>query len=296
MDMQQLRYFVTAARCLNFTKAADQLFVTQPALSRQITSIEKELNIQLFIRDGHSLKLTPAAKMLLDEFAEIFDRYEFAVERANAVQHGVTGTLTIGVLDGMRVDDIFPGLLTEFTKNYPEVELVLRYKNLNELIYGLYDGSLDLSFTLRFEVENRKYLSYKVLAGSRDHVAVHRGNPLAQKDFAAFSELENETFILVSANVSETSAALILDRFKKAGFRPNTIYSPSLYTSALFVQAGLGVTMFDSRSIFRSIPGIKFLDTDQVSDPSLVAAWHQSNSNAAFVTFQKTLARAGEAR
>ena len=59
MNMIQMKYFITAAKCLNFTKAADKLFITQPALSRQIASMEAELNMQLFIRNNRSVRLTP---------------------------------------------------------------------------------------------------------------------------------------------------------------------------------------------------------------------------------------------
>jgi DNA-binding transcriptional LysR family regulator len=286
MDFQQIKYFITAVRCLNFSKAADQLYITQPALSRQITSIEKELNIQLFIRVSHELKLTPAAKVLYEEFSQLYDHYESSIERANKAQHALTGRLAIGVLDGTRVDDIFADILKRFSEDYSEIELVLRYMNLNELIAGLYDGTLDIAFTLFFEVENRRYLEYKTIRESRDHIAVHKTHPLAAKDYVGLGELENETFIIVNTNVSEASSALILEGFKKHGFRPNVRYSPSLYTSALLVQSGLGITMFDSRSIFRTVPGIKFLDTEQVSNPSLVAAWHRDNTNPAFDTFK----------
>ncbi|MDR0875877.1 MAG: LysR family transcriptional regulator [Clostridiales Family XIII bacterium] len=289
MDMQQIKHFITAARCLNFTKAADQLFVTQPALSRQINSIEKELNIQLFIRVGHELKLTPAAKVLYEEFSLLYAHYENSIDRANTVQHGVTGKLSVGVLDGMRMDDIFPNLLQQFCAEYPEVEIDLRYLNLNDLVSGLYAGTLDVLFTLLFEVEGRRYIEYKIIAESRDHIAVHITNPLAKKDFVTLGELENETFIMLKSGVSESSQSLILEGFRQYGFRPNVLYSPSLFTSALLVQSGLGITMFDSRSIFRTMPGIHFLDTDQVSNPSLVAAWHHDNTNPAFLIFKKSL-------
>ncbi|MCL1896489.1 MAG: LysR family transcriptional regulator [Clostridiales bacterium] len=289
MDFQQVRYFVTAAKNLNFSRAADQLYITQPALSRQINSIEKELNIQLFIRNGHELKLTPAAKMLLAEFSQIYDRYEAALEHANAIQHGMTGKLRIGVLDGTRVDDFLPGLLSRFTGDFPEIDIVTQYLNFNDLIYDLYDDLLDISFTLKFEVENRKHIKFKPIMESRDHIAMLDTHPLAEKGFVSFTELENDTFILLDPNVSETGTALILERFKACGFRPNTKYSPSLNATALMVQAGRGIAMLDSRSVFRFLPGVKFLDTDEVSDPTLVAAWHQNNKSTAFLTFKKYL-------
>ena len=66
MNMIQMKYFITAAKCLNFTKAADKLFITQPALSRQIASMEAELNMQLFIRNNLCVRQKHHCKWISD--------------------------------------------------------------------------------------------------------------------------------------------------------------------------------------------------------------------------------------
>ena len=289
MDFQQIKYFITAASCLNFSKAADQLYITQPALSRQINSIEKELNIQLFIRVGHELRLTPAAKLLFREFSQLYERYEDSVERANTIQHGVTGKLTIGVLDGMRIDDIFPKLLCAFTTEYPEVEINLSYQNMPTLIENLYEGIVDIALSPLHEVENRTYLKYKKLVDSKSCLAMHESHPQANKGYVGFEELSEETFIILKPSVSAVGHNLILDEFKKHGFRPNIVYSDSLFTSFLYVQSALGITIFDSRSIFCNAPGLRFVDTDQICNVSFSAAWHVDNTNDAFRIFKKSL-------
>ena len=76
MNIIQMKYFITAARTLSFTKAAQQLYITQPALSRQILSMEKELNLQLFIRTGRNVRLTPAGRILFERFQTIYEDYQ----------------------------------------------------------------------------------------------------------------------------------------------------------------------------------------------------------------------------
>ena len=66
MNLLQIHYFLAAADCLSFTQAADLLYITQPALSRQITAIEKELNLQLFVRTIRAVRLTPAGQALYE--------------------------------------------------------------------------------------------------------------------------------------------------------------------------------------------------------------------------------------
>ncbi|MDR1795915.1 MAG: LysR family transcriptional regulator [Clostridiales Family XIII bacterium] len=289
MDILKIKYFITAAKCLNFSRAADQLYMTQPALSQAIASIEKELNLQLFIRSGHELRLTPAARVLFEEFSKVYDTYESSIYKAANAQYGYSGKLSIGVLDGSFVDDVLPGRIRKFTEKFPFIEIDIGYRNFNEMIAGLYDGSVDIAFTLRFDVEGRKYIEYEYIAPARDCIAVLRTSPLAERDRVKLLDLREETFIMVGYDVSEKSPQLIIDGCQMQGFMPTIRFSPSIYTSTLWVQAGLGVTMLDSRNLLQYNPGVKFLETDQVSDPSLVAAWHSSNTNSALAPFIEML-------
>lgn len=75
MTISQIKYFVTVAKCLSFTKAAEQLFVTQPALSRHIRNMEEELNIQLFVRTNHGIRLTPAGSSLYMGMSTLYQNY-----------------------------------------------------------------------------------------------------------------------------------------------------------------------------------------------------------------------------
>ena len=281
MNLLQIHYFLTTVDCLSFTQAADLLYITQPALSRQITAIEKELNLQLFVRTSRAVKLTPAGRVLYQELRHVYNDYQRAVELARSAQQGLTGQLNIGVLDGTQVDDLLPPVMALFAKEYPYVEISLSYHSFNALASLLYDGGLDLAITLYFDIKDRYKLRFRVLEQGRDHIALLSSHPLAQRDSVCLADLKDETFIIVAQHDSAISPKLILDACQAQGFTPRVRYSPSIQTSMLWVQAGLGVAMLDSRNILRTNPHIKFLDVGQVSDPSLTAAWHQDNTNPA---------------
>lgn len=281
MNLLQIHYFLTAVDCLSFTQAADLLYITQPALSRQITAIEKELNLQLFVRTSRSMKLTPAGRVLYQELRQVYDSYQRAVELAQNAQRGLTGKLNIGVLDGTKVDDLLPPVMELFARNYPFVEVSLAYHSFNALASMLYDGTLDLAVTLYFDIRDRYNIRFQVLEQGRDHIALLNSHPLARRDFVHLTDLKDETFIIVAHHDSAISPKLILDACQARGFTPQVRFSPSIHTSMLWLQAGLGIAMLDSRNILRSNPQIRFLDVEQVSDPSLTAAWHQDNTNPA---------------
>ena len=86
MTIAQIKYFVTVAKCLSFTKAAEQLFVSQPALSRHIKNMEEELNIQLFVRTSNGIRLTPAGSSLYVGMLDMYSNYIEMVQKAEKIQ------------------------------------------------------------------------------------------------------------------------------------------------------------------------------------------------------------------
>ena len=99
MTFNQIKYFVTVAECLSFTEAAKCLFITQPALSRQINAMEEELGTRLFIREKKRLKLTPGGSVLYNRLPKVLSDYAEAVEDAKHANSGYEGELRIGFLD-----------------------------------------------------------------------------------------------------------------------------------------------------------------------------------------------------
>ncbi len=287
MTITQMKYFITAAKCLNFTKAAEKLFITQPALSRQIAAIEKELNMQLFIRNNRSVKLTPPGVVLLEEFEKIYDDYNLAVARAANSFAGISGELNIGILDGADVGDLFPDVLRYFEQCYPQVKINLRNYSFNLLIEKLYSGELDLILTLYFDVENREKIQTKVIEHTRDYIVVHKAHRLAGEKYVKLSDFKDDIFMMVSPEDSETSPRLIMDAFKSYGFMPKIKFASSLQEEMLWVEAGVGVCILDGRNSMRKNPSVRFLEVDQVSDPSLTLAWNIDNYNPMREVFTK---------
>ncbi len=279
MNMMQMKYFIMAAKCLNFTKAADKLFITQPALSRQIAAMESELNMQLFVRNNRSVKLTPAAVVLLEEFQKIYDSYNLALAKAANSFAGMNGELNIGILEGTYVGDLFPGVLRHFAEYYPQVKINLRNYSFNALVEKLYSNELDMIITLKFDVEGRDKIQYEVIEYSKDHVVVHKNHRLVNAKYVKLSDFKDDTIMMVSTEDSEMSPKLILDACKSCGFTPKVKFASSLQEEMLWVEAGVGVCILDSRNILHNSTSVKFLEVDTISDPSLTLAWNVDNYN-----------------
>ena len=279
MTITQMKYFITAAKCLNFTKAAEILFITQPALSRQIAAIEQELNMQLFVRTNRFVRLTPPAEVLLREFEQIYDDYNLAVANARNSFQGLSGELNIGILEGMYLGDLFPGILQYLDQYYPNIKINLHTYSFNALIRKLYQNELDIIFTLFFDIKDREMLRWKIIEKTRDHVVVHKNHRLADAKYVKLSDFKDDTIIMVSTEDSEESPRLILDACKTAGFTPKVRFASSLSEEMLWVEAGVGVCILDTRNNLYNNSAVRFLEVDSLSDPSLTMAWHETNYN-----------------
>mgnify|MGYP000302563586 CR=1 FL=1 len=279
MTMTQMKYFIMAAKCQNFTKAADKLFITQPALSRQIAAIEMELNMQLFVRNNRSVKLTPAAVVLLNEFENIYNDYNLAIAKAASSFEGMNGELNIGILEGAYVGDLFPDVLRHFAHFYPQGKLNLRNYCFNSLIEKLYSNELDVIITLHFDVAGRDKIRYSIIENTRDHVVVHKDHPLANEKHVRLSDFKDDTILMVSPEDSEMSSRLILAACKNCGFTPKVKFASSLQEEMLWVEAGVGVCILDTRNSLYKNSTVRFLDVDLISDPSLTLAWNADNYN-----------------
>lgn len=160
MNFTQINYFLTVAKCLSFTKAANLLYVSQPALSRQIIMMEDELGVKLFDRNNRSLQLTPSGRVMEEELNTIFLKYKGAVIKAKAAATNLTSMLRVGILDGIAVEDLLSAPLREMYQDHPNIEVALFSFGYEELVSRLYDGRLDLIFTRKFDVEQRNDIEY----------------------------------------------------------------------------------------------------------------------------------------
>lgn len=290
MNISQIKIFLTAARYLNFSKAADQLSISQPTLSRQISNIESELNLLLFIRNGRELKLTPAGKALSDTLSNVYANYKTAVSQAQQIQQGLSGDLRIGILHGTYTSDFMPHIVQYFSENYPNVELSFTYDSFHSLQNKLYNNELDIIFTVQFNIKDKDYLLYKYVEHTHDYLLMNKAHPLAHRDTLSLEDCKDETFILISSEDCPESSSLIIQACQERGFYPKITYAPTLYDLMLNTEAGKGITILDTRNMLRLNPFIKsFPLLNMKWDPSLIAAWNQDNYNPSIPVFMAQL-------
>lgn len=203
MELRQLRYFAKAAQTLNFSDAAKALNIAQSSLSQQIKQLEDELDVQLFIRNSHSIRLTEAGQEMLPFALRTIHDAETCADRIHDLKKLLTGSLNIGVTYS------FSPILTEtvisFMKLYPHIKLNIIYKPMSELMELL--AKRDLDFVLAFKPNNNiADVESHILFQNSLSAVVSTSHPLAEKDKVTLAELENYQLALPSKGLQARNA------------------------------------------------------------------------------------------
>jgi DNA-binding transcriptional LysR family regulator len=143
MELRQLRYFVAVAEELHFGHAAQRLRIAQPALSRQIQALEKDLLVQLLFRNRRRVQITPAGQVFLERARLILARADEAILAAQRAGGGVSGTLNLGFV-GSATYDVLPGVLREFLQAAPHVDLTLSEMTVHAQLEALTEKRIDI--------------------------------------------------------------------------------------------------------------------------------------------------------
>ncbi|CAL9548352.1 LysR family transcriptional regulator [Streptomyces sp. enrichment culture] len=191
---RELRYFVAVAEELHFTRAAERLYVSQPALSKQIRALEGQLGVKLFRRDSQGVELTAAGDALLPHARRVLQTWEeaaAAVDRARAAEHS---TLVVGMSTSLGRGGLLPAIRSRFTAARPEATLRLRQITWDDPTAGLADGDTDVAFVWLPLPDQHRY-AWTVVVEEPRLIALPEDHPLAGRAEIDFAELADEPFL-----------------------------------------------------------------------------------------------------
>src|SRR6185436_9718122 len=140
MELRHLRYFVAVGDEQHYGRAAKQLHVAQPALSRQIQDLEEEIGVKLFDRLGRGVKISTAGKSFLEDARRILQQVTEATARAKRVASGQSGTLRVGFVESVSWHGVVPDSFREFRERQPNAELQLKPSSSMEQTEGVHSS------------------------------------------------------------------------------------------------------------------------------------------------------------
>ncbi|MEV5866558.1 LysR family transcriptional regulator [Streptomyces tendae] len=194
VHVRELRYFAAVAEELHFTRAAERLYVSQPALSKQIRALERQLGAELFRRDRQGVTLTEAGTALLPHARRVLADWAEGAAAVEAARAARRGTLVVGMSTSPGRGGLLPAIRSRFTAAHPEAVLRLRQMTWEDPTAGLSDGTADVAYVWLPLPDADRY-AWTVLAEEPRLVALPDTHPLAAREEIDFADLTDEPFL-----------------------------------------------------------------------------------------------------
>lgn len=281
MDIQQIEVFLKVAKYLNFTKVANELYTTQPTISRQIRLLENELGINLFIRNNKSVKLTKQGIIIQKRFTKIMEQLELGLKECRDLEYEIEGEIKIGCLESVDPNIYIYPIVYNFHNEYPNIRISVERRSFSELRQKLNEGKFDIIFTFDFEIENMKDIYYGIYRTIQSGILMSVKNSLASKKEINMIDFQNEIFILPDPLDCPGRKNSLDKIFKEYGFKCEKYkYVSNLESIILNVQSNEGVAVLDeSIEAVRNEKNFQFYRLDNQNESlNIIYAWKKDNN------------------
>lgn len=280
MDTEQLRQFLAVARLGNITRAADELAISQPALSRSIQRLEEEFGERLFERKTRSVELTEAGELLQGRAEQVLGILDDT--KAQIADDGQSGRVRMGAIPTI-APYLLPGFLRDCRTAFPDAEFLLQEETTDQLLHRLKQGELDLAILALPIAE--KYVDTQELHSEELWLAMPPDHPLGKKKRVVLDDLEPYPFVLLGEAHCLTDSVVAFCR--QRSFQPVAVErTVQLTTVQELVALGHGVSLIpemvrrqdrSGRCVYRSLDGAK-------PQRTIAVAWNPYRFESKLVT------------
>lgn len=293
VDTRLLRAFVAVAEELNFTRAAQRLFVAQQALSSQIRQLETRLGVRLFDRTTRRVELTEAGERLLGHARAALAALDAGVEELAAVRRAQRTTLRVGMSGTAMVPQVGE-TVRRFAERHPDVELVLSNAGLHQPAAGLKEGTVDVAFVRPPFVDDG--ISMVTMLSEDRYIAVHEDHPLAGRDHVRPEDVVDEPWIWVEGADPRARAFWSLEEFR--GDRPLRAGTRITSVEEAFgaVAAGVAITCQGASAVAAvgaGFPQLRFVALRGAPPAQVAVAWRTAADSALVRAMVQTALEAG---
>jgi DNA-binding transcriptional LysR family regulator len=262
MDIYTIEAFLVLASQLNFTKSANIIYLSQPAFSRQIVSLEDEVGCKLFIRSKRKVELTEEGKVFARHAQALYDEYCKLTLKMKELKNETGGKLRIGFLQDLP-QNVFSPVVRKFKAQYKDIELVFHDLAMDAVIDKIRLKELDVAFSLSNNILDYQGISYMYLKKLPMYVVVSQDHPLKDRKSLTIEDLRDEKFVMLDPTKYAPSYRHIISMCKIAGFEPNICAHASYVPSLLMmVGYGMGITLVSEPAKFFSSDDIVFIPLD----------------------------------
>ncbi|MGL5435925.1 MAG: LysR family transcriptional regulator [Lachnospiraceae bacterium] len=293
MTTIQMCYFIETAKRLNFTAAAESLYVTQPTLSRQIISMEQELNVTLFIREKNAVTLTPAGQTLYLGLQKVYGSYTELVKNVTKVQQGFSGNLRIALAEDQVISKCFKSAIRKFHLNCPDINITIEKCALHTIRADLLEGRFDIINTILLGEHFFKDLKTILLSEEKGYFAIEKSFPANEDETLSSEEciqlFHDYPFILpIINNIPGSHYDSLTMWFYNNGIPQQPVsvkYLEDLTGLSELVSLGLGVAFVNKTHSLSADNQVKLLKTDLLERYKKIVIYNPLNPNPILYKF-----------
>lgn len=285
MTKAQITCFMEVAKYQSFSKAASHMFISQPAVSKQVSLLEEALSLTLIDRTASGIQLTKAGKMFYEFFQKYFDEFNNVWDKAKRLSSGQSGVIRLGCLDGWDLSAFYPELRDVLVQKYPHLRINLDGYNHISVLDALRRGEIDMAITLEIALQRQPDLSVRNVTCAPTVMLISALHPLAQKEDLSLSDFRNDPFFVIAPTTGGDNPMeqLTVEVCERAGFTPRIEHTPNSASVLMRLQSGIGVQITCAWTGACHLPLYRVIVLDQMLNIS--AAWLKNNFNPATHVF-----------
>ena len=270
MTFYQLECFIAAAQEESFVAAAKKLITTQPVITYQIGTLEKEMGVQLFDRSKRRVSLSAAGMVFYDDARALVADCRAAVERAQAVSRHERSRLRIGIRRFSNYGDISE-MIRQLSEVFPDVHADMIVQSGFEPLQNLRTGSTHISYLFDAECEDCDDIAFEPLYPMYRYMLMPEDHPLAKLESAPLEAFRGERLILPDDPYLRTSVLIPRRDMQNAGI-DITLTSSSFEGSVIMIRANMGIVMIEAAPQTR-FPGLAAVRIEDYPVIYLGIAW-----------------------
>lgn len=288
MDNRQIESFVAIVETGSFSQAAEELYISQSSLSKQIIALEKELGVKLFDRSKRKIALTDAGKILHKHALNLRKNYQSLQADLNEYKKA-TPALKIAAIPVTAPYGI-TSLVADFTKAYPQINFTLEERQASTVIPSLSQHKYDLAFVRDYHIDSDALTSFPIMTDTL-MVIVSCDHPLAKRKSVSLKELSDENFIMF--NKGTLIHELSVNACASAGFEPRIFYTASRSASIIgMVSSNSGVALMMEKVLnYYHRSDVVAIPLEQAFESTIIIAYPKdkklSKSAKIFLDFMK---------
>ncbi len=251
MELRQIQYFIEVAKREHVTDAAHALHVAQSAVSRQIFKLEQELGVDLFVREGRNVHLTPIGRSFLGHMKEAMKVIENGLREVEEYMDPERGTIRIGFPSSLAAYTL-PTAISAFREIHPQVKFQLKQGSYHQLIEMVIRGEIDMALIAPVPLKERG-VKGEILFMEKIVALLPVSHPLAGSSSVRLSDLKDDSFILFPKGF--VLREMVVNAFRELGYAPQVSFEgEDIDAIKGLVSAGLGITLIPEVTLVDGLP------------------------------------------